>query len=84
MKTKYRDNTVTITGEPDADKLGLSVIASIADEICYLTSLAESRVIQAKQEAYDAKLQTEALRDNWLLKASHRLSGFVAKLKGGN
>lgn len=83
MKAEYKGNVLTIKAEKQADHLPMSVIVKLAEEIAYLSELADTRGDKYRHLAVSAQNDLDSVKDCWLVKVDAFFSGLFAKLKGG-
>jgi hypothetical protein len=57
MKTSCTNNVLTITAEKHEDRLALSVLAKIAEEMAYLAELSDCRVAAAQAKMHKATIE---------------------------
>ena len=72
-----------VAADRESDKLVLSVVAKVAEEMAYISELADSRVKAAQQKMHEATTETARIKDGWLFKFSDFISEITTKLKRG-
>lgn len=70
MKTSYIGDVLTITAEKQEDKLLLSVIAKTAEEMSYVSELADGRVKAAQAKMHESTVALASFISEHVPKAS--------------
>jgi hypothetical protein len=87
VKISWKDanRSVFITAEGDSDKLLLSVIAKMAEELSVVTEMADGRIKAAQNKMHEATTALAEYQKDTAL--SSRIAAWfgriIAKLKGG-
>jgi hypothetical protein len=81
MKISYMENVLRVTAEKREDKLILSIIAKVTEEMSYIEELSSNRVSNAQRRMHEATEELAAIKKSWHYRALVFIGKIATKLR---